>query len=347
MGKINNNVTVNENGEYVINHKGKQLITKHYYEKLTDEECVTLKREYYKKPGMSVLNKQLAKVLNGGAMKNHIERFYLWDLMNKTQLYHSKWSVEEMWESNDLIRYFYARILTNEKLFPKTNTDIKNLEAVIRLGGKGVCAKPTNFKIKTVRQVLEKYTNKGDNYLDFSCGWGMRLLGSISIERNYFGIDPNYVLVDRLNMIAEHSRKIKPDLENLIINIRATGSENYISSFENKMDLAFTSIPYFDLEDYKIGEQSIKLNNTYDKWLKNYVTPTVENLKKYLKQNKILAININDYNKHTLIKDVCTIIENNGFKFIEKLSMKNIQRTNSNGGFNDNTEGIFIFKNIK
>ena len=51
------------------------------------------------------------------------------------------------------------------------------------LAGKGVASPPTQFSLKTVDEVLAKYNVNG-NWYDYSCGWGVRLMG---VKNRSFG----------------------------------------------------------------------------------------------------------------------------------------------------------------
>ena len=81
------------------------------------------------------------------------------------------------------------------------------------------------------------------------------------------------------------------------------------------MGLAFSSPPYFNLEDYRIGEQSVKLNPEYADWLENYMRPTFENIYKYLTPDGHFIINIKNFKKYAMETDARTIAEEVGFKF--------------------------------
>lgn len=54
-------------------------------------------------------------------------------------------------------------------------------------------------------------------------------------------------------------------------------------------------------------------------------------------------MNINNFDKFDLVGDIKRIAEQVGFKLFNCIQLKNIQRTNSNSGFNDNSEKIMIF----
>ena len=250
-----------------IEFNGQTLETKHFME-ISDKEWKELKSQYYTRPDFNDVEKQFEKIATGGTKNDKITNYYFKDLMAKVKLYHSKWSVEDVFNCKELVALFKSKTLENKKVFPATNSTIKNIETAIRLGGKSYAAKPTNFPIKTVDYILARY-NINNNWYDFSCGWGARLTGALKNNVNYFGTDPNYILVDRLKTLA---RDYKNNIHNCSskVEINSTGSEVFNPDWENKMGLAFSSPPYFYLEDYKIGKQSYTKGTTYEEWKNNY-----------------------------------------------------------------------------
>ena len=323
----------------VIEYKGQVLETKHYME-LSDAKYFELKSEYYAKPDFDEVKEQFRVIANGGTKNDKITNYYCKDLMAKVKLYHSKWSIEDVWECKDLVARFFAQTFTNDKVYPRNHSDIKNIETAMRLGGKGVASKPTNFPIKTVDYILDKYNVNG-NWYDFSCGWGARLTGALKHNVNYYGTDPNFVLTDRLNKLAaDYKETVGGDS---IVDIRVTGSEIYNADWENKMGLAFSSPPYFYLEDYKIGKQSYIEGITYDDWKTNYLKPTIRNIYYYLIDEGYFLLNINNFDKFNLVEDSIVIAEEIGFKLVKTESLKNIKRCKSTTGFNDNSEKILVF----
>ena len=213
------------------------------------------------------------------------------------------------------------------------------------MGGKGVCSKPANFPIKTVDAVLSKY-NVNNIWYDFSCGWGDRLMGALKNKVNYLGTDPNYLLTERLDQLAKDYKAVN-GLNRGIIKIRTQGSEVFVPEWENKVGLAFSSPPYFYLEDYKIGNQSFKEGVSYEDWKENYLRPTIKNIKRYLVDNGNFLLNINNFLNYNLVEDTKNIAEQEGFKFIENYRLENIKRCKSTQGFNDNSENIMVFRKGK
>lgn len=322
-----------------IEYKGETLETIHYAE-ISDEIFNKLREQYYEKPSFDNVKKQFISLSKGGTKNNYITNYYVKDLMAKTKIWYNKWSIEDVFECKDLVSFFVDRTKDNKKLFPDSDPLIKKIETVMRLGGKGVASKPANFPIKTVDSILEHY-NINNNYYDFSCGWGARLCSALKNKVNYFGTDPNYLLTERLNKLAnDYKETLNQDT---IVDIRTQGSEIFIPEWENKMGVAFSSPPYFYLEDYKIGNQSYKDGTSYEEWKENYMRPTFRNIRRYLVDNGFFIININNFKDFKLVEDTIKIADEEEFVLVYEHKLDNIVRCNSNSGFNDNSERILVF----
>jgi hypothetical protein len=326
-----------------ISYKGKVLKTIHWKE-MSTELFEKLKNDYYKKPSFKSVKSELYNAINGGIILKNINEFYFKDLMSKTTLHHSKWSIEDVFNYKPLLEHFYAKTFSNLDVYPPSEKLLKNIETAFRLGGKGTASKPSNFKIDNVRYILKKY-NINDNYYDMSCGWGIRMLGSVSTGINYYGTDPNYELTEMLQSLASEIAEI--DLFAPSVEIRTQGSETYIPEWENKMGVAFTSPPYFTLEDYAIGDgQSIAKYFDYIDWLNMFYKKTFENVYKYLIPNGHMLINIKNFDKYDLEEQTIKLAKLVGFEYVGTETCNNISRINENGELNDNDESIFVFKKI-
>lgn len=189
--------------------------------------------------------------------------------------------------------------------------------------------------------MLEKY-NVNNNYYDFSCGWGARLTGALKNNVNYFGTDPNYLLTERLQQLANDYKSSVGNTD-IITDIRTQGSEIFNPDWENKIGVAFSSPPYFYLEDYKIGNQSWKNGTSYKEWIENYLRPTFQNIYLYLVQSGYFILNINNFKDFDLVGDSIKVAKECGFKLVKLETLDNIKRCNSNSSFNDNSEKIMVF----
>lgn len=319
-----------------VTYNGKTSKVQHHIE-LSDEKFAELKEAYYAKPDFNDVRKEIINGLRGGTKNSNITNYYFKDLMAKTKIYFNKWSIEEVFESKDLLGIFYGRIKNQNMHIESNASEIRKIETAIRLGGRGIASKPANFPIKTVDQVLQKYNVNG-NYYDYSCGWGARLFSAMKNNVNYYGTDPNHILIERLQQFA-NDFKDNCGLFVPKVSLRNTGSEVLHEDMIDKIGLAFSSPPYFFLEDYKIGKQSANENTTYDEWKSNYLIPTIQNIHKYLINDGYFLFNIKGYKKYNLLEDSLNIITNNGFEFIKYEELSNIRRPNDV----DSDEKIMVF----
>ena len=206
----------------------------------------------------------------------------------------------------------------------------ESVSAGIRLFGKSKeisCDRPGDFPYAQCRELIRKYNTNGFMY-DPSCGWGSRLCAAITEGVNYFGTDPNDRLVPRLEAMGNAMCEALGKERNF--GILCQGSETKLKMLDGKFGLILTSPPYFDLEDYKYGEQSTKTFNTYDTWLQGYLEPTLRNCHDYLTNDGNCIINVKNYAKVNLFDDMLRIAERVGFKVKCYETLKNIKRLATN-----------------
>ena len=103
--------------------------------------------------------------------------------------------------------------------------------------------------------------------LDFSAGWGDRLIGCLAANVNmYCGVDPNgslhpeYVDIAKFFGGATQTVFVASPFETAEIPVPAKG-----------FDLVFTSPPYFDLECYSSSETQSTHNRTLSQWLEQFM----------------------------------------------------------------------------
>jgi hypothetical protein len=330
-----------KNKKYEITFLGKTLHTDHYYP-LTKKDCQKLRNEYRKKPLLKQVEENFKDLHQKKNNLSYIIDYYLKDLIDKVKLHSAKWSIEEVLQCDDLIRYFYSRFKSNTKVYPEHFPDVKNFKTALRISGGSVTMKASNFPINTVDEIIEKY-NINNNFYDFSCGWGIRMLSSIRNKVNYYGTDPNHLLIEKLKKI--HKKYDKINNTNSFIDIRCMGSEEFIPEWEGKMGLIFSSPPYYILEDYKIGNQSIKNNKNYDDWLNSYLYNTMKNCNNYLIDGGYILVNIKNILNYKLYDDTKNILSRLNLKYVGYKTLKNIKRPSTNKNINTD-EKIMIFKKL-
>ena len=331
-------VKVTEDKIVPINHLGKTLKSVSFDGIINDDIVNEIQNGYYR-GNRELAIEQLKKVLNKGMSKtNDIYAYYFERVANDTKMTPDKWTINEALQSRELVQMFYNRTLRNEKMYPDVTKVVPNFRTAIRLGGKGICRKPTQFPIKVMRELLDDYTNPGDLYYDPCCGWGMRMLVSAEKGVKYIGNDVNMDLIAKLNEFGKDINTIK-DFKYAII---PQGSEIFLPHLENKVDFIFTSPPYFNLEQYG-GEQLTKKLD-YAEWLRNFIVPLLQNCKRYIKEDKYILINIKDITGYPIYTDTKKLGMALGLELVQERDLKQTNRTHMVTKHGDSSEKIMVFK---
>lgn len=213
----------------------------------------------------------------------------------------------------------------------------------------------TNFHPMKAKALYEKYCPPNGVIYDFSCGFGGRMLGALSSKNNYtyYGVEPctdTYKNLLRLGDYIESVTNREHSFE-----IVQSGSEQHITDRENFVDFAFSSPPYFSLERYCEEESQCYIKYpTIEEWFIGYVTPTIENIYKYLKEGAYYGVNISDFNlgksRVEFVEQWIKLSKIIGFEYVETIPMS---VTNRRGfGFeevkdNYKQEGVYIFRKPK
>lgn len=332
--------------EYEINYLGQSYKSESGFEIISDVEYYKIKEDWYKKPDKKDVLYEMAGLRHGGTKIPLITDYYFRALMDNTLECHCKWSINEVMQNKALLSVFVDKTRKNPKVFNSESIS-ENLDTAFRLGGKGIATKVAQFPVKTVDFILSKY-NINNHWYDYSCGWGGRLAGALKNKVNYYGTDPNYLLCDKLVEFANDYKSTQMSKNDVVAtHIKCQGSEKYVPEWENKMGLAFSSPPYFLLEDYRIGEQSYKKGTTYQEWLSNYMLPTFKNIYRYLIKDGFFVCNIKDFAKYSLEQDTIKCAESAGFYLYKIEILENNTRCASVGGGEycmvDNDEKIYVF----
>lgn len=125
------------------------------------------------------------------------------------------------------------------------------------------CQECTQFKATYALFMYGKF--KATRILDFSAGWGDRLLAALASKNvvKYCGYDPNVSLKKGHDLMISKYNNDK--------DIRVIYEPFETAKVDGKFDLVFTSPPYFNLEIYKGENQSINSFKTYDQWLNKFL----------------------------------------------------------------------------
>ncbi len=145
--------------------------------------------------------------------------------------------------------------------------------------------------------------NKATKVLDFTAGWGARLIAAMAMDIDYTGIDANVSLKPGYDKII---KTLKPYSKSKVKMIFKKAEKVNFSKL--KYDFVFTSPPYEYLEVYenmenyeKKGEKvsqpysssKIKMDDS-EKFYDEFMIPTLKEIYKYLPKGKHICLNMPD-----------------------------------------------------
>lgn len=158
-----------------------------------------------------------------------------------------------------------------------------------------------NFRPVVARSIINHFSRAGDVVLDFSAGYGGRLLACLTLDRVYVGIDPARRQVFGLERM---SRDFQSDSLTQTEIIRGCAEDILPSMERGTVDLVFSSPPYFNLEIYSNERtQSSYRYRTYDEWRSCFLEVIITQARRVLRQRGFFVINVSARNRHSLQGD--------------------------------------------
>ena len=314
-------------------------------------------------------------ISNSGSLALDICRHFCWNKFWKASN-ESKMSIEDVFYDDILFKNVLKNrmgwCLTNEGkdknndnprpyMFSITDTQIRS---GIRNSGYGYGV--SNFRPVIAKFIYNKYLsyieqehNRKPIIFDYSGGWGARCLGAMSLNYNYICVDPLtasnitelYDFFKSRNLTTSHCEIWKNVSEDEEV-------YNYIlNKMKIKVDMCFSSPPYFNLEVYDKTqtEQSYNKYKEYNDWLEYYWKPTCRNCYNILNKDGYFGLVIKDtFNKYNLAHDMLACIENkNNFNYVLidkyrfKTSQSHLTGKVKTGKKTKTSEIIYIYKKIE
>jgi hypothetical protein len=221
------------------------------------------------------------------------------------------------------------------------------------------CGQPAvNFPALTAKWIYEHYTSHIEqeeplHIYDSSAGWGGRILGAMASRKktHYIGTDPNpdnfisELGISRYEYVAKFyndncvddfsetfTKFFEVEKQGNTYELFQDGSELIqhnpkYQKYKGKLDLAFTSPPYFNREQYSQDEnQSFKAYGEYEDWRQNFLRPTLTTIYEYMKNDRYILWNIADIKigkdtYYALEQDSIDILTELGCEYKGKLKM--------------------------
>jgi len=258
-------------------------------------------------------------------------------------------SLFEVFNDDDL----FKRVLKNRMGWCSTSETGTNRPYIFAINDKmvlqgirssGIGSTISHFKPVVAKYIYQKYCKSGDSVLDFSAGWGARLLGAISSDLGlfYYGIDPN--TSKELNIMAGF-------YSNTALTYDGVSEDTKLYESFPDVDFIMSCPSYFDMEVYDSNDprQCYNKFSDYDKWLELYWKPTVKNCMSVMKDGaKFSYVVASMHKKHEISKDMFDICIGCGLKLIEQIpimtSSSHLTNKRTTKKVTKTTESLFVFE---
>ena len=251
------------------------------------------------------------------------------------------WSPKERFDDDVSLRKLirHALLIWPER---KATNDI-NLRAMLRTFSR--TTRVSNFRPTAAKVIYELFSNDGDTVIDFSAGYGGRLLGCLPLRRRYLGIDPCQQQIRGLSTMEATLTRIAPLRAK--VEIRMGCAEDVLGSLPlGSASLVFSSPPYFDLERYSDDQsQSYVRYPKYTEWLDGFLKRIIGGSHRVLKRKGYLALNVADSNGFPLIRDTKQLATGK-FDLVRTLKLRMPQKPylRARNGSVHKYEDVFVFR---
>ncbi len=164
-------------------------------------------------------------------------------------------------------------------------------------------ASAMNFRPTAARAIYGRFSGRDDPVLDFSAGFGGRLLGALSLDRRYAGIEPTLSSVRGMHAMVRMLGRLgcaitQPSL------LRGCAEELLPTLPGSSFPLIFTSPPYYSKERYSLdATQSYRRYPTYDHWRRGFLALVIRESHRLLERRGTLILNISNVFGLPIIRD--------------------------------------------
>jgi DNA modification methylase len=171
------------------------------------------------------------------------------------------------------------------------------------------------------KAIISKYSRSNSVIVDFSAGYGGRLLGALALDRQYVGIEVNksqilgYRRMRRAIMAAGFEL---PDSSFF----RGRAERNLFKIPTRSADLVYSSPPFFNWERYSTSnDQSYKRYDNYDRWRSEFLAPVIKQSVRILSAKGYLILNVTGGNRLPTPYDVQSVARRLGFTLVRSHRM--------------------------
>jgi len=313
------------------------------YTRLSGEELFKKFDKLKGKNPDDVINED-GHIKNTSGLGNDIYKSFIWEKYFSAKGGEKTKSVVEVFNDDELL----LNVIKNRMGYCITKEDGEERPYIFSITDgmilQGIRSTGYGYNASLFKPVIAKYLYKHyakNSVLDFSAGWGARALSCMSLDLEYYGIDP-LTFNEVNNMMKFFGGKGRV----------VGGCSEDSSSYKDipMVDCVMSCPPYFDLEIYSGDEsQSIVKYKDYSDWINIYWKDTVVNCLDRLKEDgKFIVVLKDKVKKHNLAEDMINICEGHGLEIEKKIYYKTLNSHLSGKKKSNkkqkNSEVIFVFR---
>jgi hypothetical protein len=177
-------------------------------------------------------------------------------------------------------------------------------------------ASVSNFRPTAARNIIGALSQDGGVVLDFSAGYGGRLVGALALKRQYLGIDPCGQQLDGLEKTRRWLQSVGTKRGSAEI-LRGCAEDILPTMPSRSVDLVFSSPPYYDWEKYSDEPtQSFLRHRPYENWVAGFLGPVIAQSYRVLRRSGHLALNVSGGLRHPSSSEVQDIARRAGFRLV-------------------------------
>lgn len=161
----------------------------------------------------------------------------------------------------------------------------------------------SNFRPTAAKALIHRHSTPGGRVLDFSAGFGGRLLGYLTLDRTYVGLEPSRQQFDGLERMCKTIGRLASTSCEVRLH-KACAEDTMPRQESHSFDLIFTSPPYFDKERYSNeATQSYIRYPDYSTWREEFLHRVIAESHRLLKREGVLLLNVADTESAPVARD--------------------------------------------
>ncbi len=253
---------------YTRNERARDYILLEHKDVLENDEILPI--DTRSKPGHKILDHYMK---------------HIWDVKN-----HKGVSMRSLFTQETLEKALFANLRNHSTPY---RSEIRRM--ISMYGGLGSV---TKYKAITTKALVKYFQAK--TVLDPCVGWGGRMLGTLAAfpDTTYIGFEPDTNTFSALQQILKDDAI--PEAARKRATVFQEPAEVGLQRIVGPFDMILTSPPYFNLEVYTSGQQSIQAYKTWEDWVSKWLKPVILRCLSLLKSGGVSCWSVKNFRSDKL-----------------------------------------------